>query len=70
MPNHGWKNDFFRAIGLGCLVDTSFVQVGAGGDTDPILTAGLPVPGGLTTDAAKDLGLLPGTPVASSVIDA
>jgi ribulose kinase len=35
-----------------------------------ILTAGQPVGSGLTEKAAKELGLLPNTPVGSGVIDA
>ncbi|KAH7105324.1 Pentulose kinase [Auriculariales sp. MPI-PUGE-AT-0066] len=69
MPNVGWKHEFFSAIGLQSLVDAKFRQVGAG-DNDPVLTAGLPVGTGLTEAAAAELGLVPGTPVASSVIDA
>lgn len=35
-----------------------------------VLTAGIPIAGGLSETAAKELGLLPGTPVGSGVIDA
>jgi ribulose kinase len=43
---------------------------GQPGKNGLILTAGQPVGQGLTEKAAKDFGLLPGTPVGSAVIDA
>lgn len=64
----GWKPEFFTQIGLQSVVDTDFVQIGQ--KKQPVLTAGLPVGTGLNAAAATELGLVQGTPVASSVIDA
>jgi len=52
-------------IGLDAFVQNEFAALG----TD-VLTAGKPVGDGLTARAAAQLGLEPGTPVGSSVIDA
>jgi ribulose kinase len=68
VPESGWQADFFNTIGLPEFVDTRYKQMGAvDGD---ILTAGMPVGKGLTKTAARELGLLEGTPVGSAVIDA
>lgn len=68
LPDEGWKPEFFAQIGLQSLVDGHFAQIGQ--HEQPVLTAGLPVAQGLSPEAAAELGLAQGTPVASSVIDA
>jgi len=59
-----WDADYFRAIGLGELADEGFTRVGT-----RVRPMGERI-GGLTDEAAKDLGLLAGTPVGVSIIDA
>lgn len=59
-----WDPTYFEAIGLGDLAREDFVRLGT-----RIRMAGERI-GGLTPTAAGDLGLLPGTPVAASLIDA
>ncbi|THH11285.1 hypothetical protein EW145_g762 [Phellinidium pouzarii] len=73
----GWQDSFFEQIGLGEFVKNDYVQLGPvenGLKRDKkkthTLTAGLPVGKGLCERAAKELGLLNGTPVGSAVIDA
>jgi len=66
LPDKGWAPEFFTKIGLGCIANAGFKAIG----TDPVLTAGEPVGSGLHQRAAEELGLLPGTPVGSAVIDA
>ncbi|KAI0346965.1 Pentulose kinase [Trametopsis cervina] len=68
VPNSGWQPDFFQKIGLGEFVENNYKQLG--GVDGQIATAGLPVGQGLSQQAAEELGLLPGTPVGSAVIDA
>ncbi|CAL1701879.1 unnamed protein product [Somion occarium] len=68
VPDLGWQPDFFTKIGLKEFVDNNYKQIG--GADGNILTAGLPVGHGLSKRAAEELGLLPGTPVGSAVIDA
>jgi ribulose kinase len=72
VPPGGWNGDFLRTIGLGDLVDEGCARLGGfpGKNGSKVLTAGLPVAGGLTGTAAAELGLQPGTPVGSGVIDA
>ncbi|KAI8099393.1 uncharacterized protein BX664DRAFT_321151 [Halteromyces radiatus] len=65
----GWDRDYFEAIGLECLVEEQWKRLG-GNEQDEVLHAGDRVGNGLTEQAALDLGLLPGTPVGSAVIDA
>ncbi|KAH8105005.1 Pentulose kinase [Phellopilus nigrolimitatus] len=72
----GWQDSFFEQIGLGEFAKNNYAQLGPVKDglknrkkTDT-LTAGLPVGKGLGVEAAKELGLLAGTPVGSAVIDA
>lgn len=60
-----WDASYFRAIGLGELADEGFKRIG----TD-IVDPGTPLAGGLTEQAAADLGLMPGTPVGAGLIDA
>ncbi|MBP0616549.1 FGGY-family carbohydrate kinase [Jiella mangrovi] len=56
---------YFHAIGLGELADEGFSRIGS--DVVDIAT---PLGDGLTPEAAEDLGLMPGTPVGASLIDA
>lgn len=68
----GWDESYFEAIGLGCLKEERFQRLGGivGEDGNKVLYAGDPVGQGLTKQAAEELGLEPGTPVGSAVIDA
>ncbi|KAF8485225.1 Pentulose kinase [Russula ochroleuca] len=65
VPGNGWDRAFMSQIGLDSFVQNEFAALG----TD-VLTAGKPVGDGLTVRAAAELGLEPGTPVGSGVIDA
>lgn len=60
-----WDKAFFRLIGLDDLVEKETRAIGS--DIKPM---GYPVGDGLTAHAADDLGLMPGTPVGTSIIDA
>jgi FGGY-family pentulose kinase len=66
LVGQGWEPSYFKAIGLECLIDEGFTRMGG----KEVLEAGDPLGSGLTEAAAKELGLLPGTPVGSAVIDA
>ncbi|GHJ85550.1 hypothetical protein NliqN6_1952 [Naganishia liquefaciens] len=67
----GWSASFLKKIGLESLVQRNYDQIGGTpGENGLILTAGQPVGQGLTAEAAKDFGLVEGTPVGSAVIDA
>lgn len=61
----GWDAGFFRAVGLGDLVDEGFARIGT-----EVFAPGGRVGAGLAAAAAKALGLSPGTPVGVSMIDA
>lgn len=61
----GWSDEYFRAIGLGELVDEQYARIG-----QRVRPLGEPVGRGLTAEAAIELGLNPGTPVSVSIIDA
>ncbi|WP_434361094.1 FGGY-family carbohydrate kinase [Parasalinivibrio latis] len=61
----GWDKDYFETIGLVDLLDNGAIKIG-----NRILPMGQPVGHGLTANAAAELGLVPGTPVATSMIDA
>ncbi|CAG8237820.1 unnamed protein product [Penicillium salamii] len=66
----GWQDDFLQEIGLGELGDRGFGRIGGvNGDTGRHLHAG-EYAGGLCEEAARQLGLNPGTAVGSGVIDA
>jgi ribulose kinase len=69
VPNAGWQKDFFNQIGLQELSDRDYAQVGVKEGEEPLI-AGMPVGKGLSEMAAEKLGLLPGTPVGSALIDA
>ncbi len=60
-----WDKSFFNQIGLEDLLASNAKVIG-----ERILPMGQPVGDGLTAHAASDLGLIPGTAVATSIIDA
>ncbi|MFC0398813.1 FGGY-family carbohydrate kinase [Paraburkholderia rhizosphaerae] len=60
-----WDESYFRTVGLSVLADESFARIGR-----RIVEPGTPLGNGLTANAAAELGLRAGTPVASGVIDA
>lgn len=61
----GWSSEFFGQIGLDDLVENNFKRIG-----NHIQEPGQAVGGGLSEKAAKELGLLTGTAVGTSMIDA
>lgn len=63
----GWDEEYWRAIGLPELAEENYKRIGRVVDVLPV---GAPVPGGISPQAAAELGLLPGTAVASAMIDA
>ncbi|KAJ1679002.1 hypothetical protein EV182_002925 [Spiromyces aspiralis] len=68
----GWTREMFAEIGLECLVESNFAQLGASPDDgrlDPV-DAGVPVSNGLCAEVAEQLGLAEGTAVSAAVIDA
>ncbi|TCT40166.1 FGGY-family carbohydrate kinase [Martelella mediterranea] len=60
-----WDADYFRAIGLEELVDDNFARIGS-----EVADIATPLGEGLSAAAAEELGLLAGTPVGASLIDA
>lgn len=60
-----WDPDYFQKIGLGVLADENFSRIG-----QRIIEPGTPCGDGLTEEAAADLGLPVGIPVAAGMIDA
>ncbi|GGF74094.1 D-ribulokinase [Paracoccus acridae] len=60
-----WDPSYFRAIGLDDLADDGFARIG-----QQVVAPGTPLGQGLTADAAADLGLRAGIPVAAGLIDA
>jgi len=60
-----WDAGYFSAIGLGALAEEKFRRIGT-----EIVPGGTKLAAGLTAEAAADLGLLAGTPVAAGLIDA
>jgi D-ribulokinase len=60
-----WDADFFRQIGLGVLADENFHRIGA-----EVANIATPCGAGLTARAAAELGLRPGVPVGTPLIDA
>ena len=60
-----WDESYFRSVGLGVLADEGFARIG-----QSVVDPGTPLGSGLTANAAAELGLLAGTPVATGVIDA
>ncbi|KAJ4748018.1 FGGY carbohydrate kinase domain-containing protein [Rhynchospora pubera] len=61
----GWDDDFWEEIGLGDLVEGHHSKIGRS-----VAFPGHPLGSGLTPAAAMELGLLAGTPVGTSLIDA
>lgn len=61
----GWTKDYFRKIGLGDLANEKFSRIG-----QTIRPMGEAIGNGLTTKAARELGLQAGIPVGVSIIDA
>jgi D-ribulokinase len=60
-----WSERYFERIGLGDLASDSYAKIG-----NQIVAPGTPLGTGLSRSAAHDLGLLEGTPVGASLIDA
>ncbi len=60
-----WDETYFRSIGLGALADEGFRRIGV-----EIVPGGTPVGDGLTSEAARELGLTRGAPVGAGLIDA
>jgi len=61
----GWDDSFFHAVGLDDLPAEGYRRIGT-----RVRPMGEPLGTGLTAQAAGELGLLPGTPVGVSIIDA
>lgn len=60
-----WDGSYFQDIGLGDLTENNFARIGA-----KVVDAGTRLGIGLTQTSADDLGLTPGIPVSSGLIDA
>ncbi|EAT41239.1 AAEL007088-PA [Aedes aegypti] len=60
-----WSADFLNKIGLPDLIENNFHLIG-----EKLSSPGNPISGGLSEEAAETMGLLPGTAVATSMIDA
>jgi D-ribulokinase len=60
-----WCGNYFERVGLGDLASDNFAKIG-----NEIVAPGTPLGTGLTKSAARDFGLLEGTPVGASLIDA
>ncbi len=60
-----WDDAYFRGVGLDDLADEGFSRIGT-----EVRPMGAPVGSGLSAEAARDLGLVPGIPVGTSIIDA
>lgn len=60
-----WDPIYFHGIGLGILAEEGFARIG-----QRVVEPGTPLGNGLTQQAAADLGLAVGTPVAAGMIDA
>ncbi|MEL6820059.1 MAG: FGGY-family carbohydrate kinase [Pseudomonadota bacterium] len=62
---HSWDASYFEQIGLRELTENEFERIGS-----RVVDTGTALGNGLTEDAAIDLGLVKGTPVAAGLIDA
>jgi D-ribulokinase len=60
-----WSESYFGRVGLGDLAASDCAKIGS-----EIVAAGTPLGGGLSPTAARDFGLVEGTPVGASLIDA
>ena len=60
-----WSGTYFERVGLGDLASDKYAKIG-----NEIVAPGTPLGAGLRTSAAHDFGLLEGTPVGASLIDA
>lgn len=60
-----WDAGYFSSIGLGCLAEEGFSRIGT-----QIVGPGTAIGQGLSVQAAVELGLDAGTPVAAALIDA
>jgi D-ribulokinase len=60
-----WDDSYFQAIGLGVLANEQFARIG-----QIVVDPGTPLGKGLIAEAAAELGLPAGTPVAAGLIDA
>jgi D-ribulokinase len=60
-----WSGDYFERVGLGDLASDKYAKIG-----NKIVAPGAPLGTGLMKSAARDFGLLEGTPVGASLIDA
>ena len=60
-----WSGSYFERIGLGDLASENYAKIG-----NEIVAPGTALGAGLTKSAARDFGLLEGTPVGASLIDA
>ena len=63
----GWDVNLFKAIGLDDLSEDAFESIGR---SDLVRLMGRPIGQGLSESSAKEMGLLKGTPVGVSIIDA
>ena len=63
----GWDVNLFKAIGLDDLSKDAFDSIGR---SDLVRLMGQPIGQGLSENSAKEMGLLKGTPVGVSIIDA
>jgi FGGY-family pentulose kinase len=61
----GWSDSYWQEIGLGDLVDAGYERIGT-----TVRPMGARVGGGLSDKAAREFGLMAGTPVGASIIDA
>lgn len=61
----GWDDGYFREVGLAELIADDHARIG-----NRIVEPATALGAGLIAEAAADLGLKPGTPVAASLIDA
>ncbi|KRR22802.1 ribulokinase [Bradyrhizobium lablabi] len=60
-----WSGSYFERVGLGDLAADTYARIG-----NEIVAPGTALGAGLTNSAAHDFGLLEGTPVGASLIDA
>ncbi|GBN10049.1 FGGY carbohydrate kinase domain-containing protein [Araneus ventricosus] len=61
----GWQDAFWKSIGLEDLISRNYEKIGSN-----VLSPGEACGDGLNVASAKETGLIPGTPVSTSIIDA